>query len=101
MSSRRDAYTAQRDEILAILRQILIDQLHVRREAEEIDPDAPLFGTGLKLDSVDAVELWVSLDIAFGLQLVEDAGARLGASRTLNTLTDLILRHQRERGNAN
>ena len=48
-----------REQALARIREILIQKLHVRRAPDEIDPDTPLFGTGLGLDSVDAVDLHV------------------------------------------
>ena len=35
---------------------------------EEIDTDAPLFGTGLGLDSVDALELVVAIEKEFGIR---------------------------------
>ena len=47
----------QRMAILARLESILIDDLEIPFEPGTIDPDAPLFGTGLALDSMDAIEL--------------------------------------------
>ena len=82
----------RREAVLAQVRTLLIDNLNVRRTPEEIDPDAPLFGTGLGLDSVDAVELAVGLEGAFGVRLPEDASSRRWL-RTVNTLVDLVLAH--------
>lgn len=79
-----------REAILARVRQLLIEQLHVRREPDEIDPDCPLFATGLGLDSVDAVELVVGLETEFSL-LVPDGPAARRSLRTVNTLVDHIL----------
>ncbi|MFH2006127.1 MAG: phosphopantetheine-binding protein [bacterium] len=79
-----------RKHALARIREILIQKLHVRRAPEEIDPDTPLFGTGLRLDSIDAVELWVSVSVEFGFDPPED-DRRITAMRTLNTLADLVL----------
>lgn len=87
------AYLEHRAKLLARVRQVLIQDLHVQRTPEEIDPDAPLFGTGLALDSVDAVELVVSLETEFGFRLDDDALAR-PSMRTVNTLVDLVLRKQ-------
>ena len=81
---------ARRETILTVIRRILKEKLHVRREADEIDPDTPLFGTGLRLDSVDAVELWVEINTRFGVAPPEDE-RWVSAVRTLNTLTDLII----------
>lgn len=83
------AHVERRRVTLGRVRRVLIDSLHVPREPDEIDADAPLFGTGLGLDSVDAVELVVSLEAEFGLTLPDDSGRT--ALRTLNTVVDLVL----------
>lgn len=69
---------------------ILVRDLGIRRELGEIDPDTPLFGTGLGLDSVDAVELVVAAETEFGLRVPDGPIARTGM-RTVNTLVDLLL----------
>ncbi|MEE4378203.1 MAG: phosphopantetheine-binding protein [Candidatus Competibacteraceae bacterium] len=38
----------------------------------EIDPEAPLFGEGLGLDSIDALELALAVSTAYGVQLRSD-----------------------------
>jgi acyl carrier protein len=86
-------YLEHRAKQLARVRRVLIEDLHVPRAPEEIDPDAPLFGTGLGLDSVDAVELVVSLETEFNFRLEDDAVAR-SSMRTVNGLVDLVLRKQ-------
>jgi acyl carrier protein len=39
---------------------------------EQIDPAAPLFGTGLGLDSIDALELALEISKRYGFQLRSD-----------------------------
>jgi acyl carrier protein len=87
------AYLEHRASLLARVRRVLIEQLHVQRTPEEIDPDAPLFGTGLGLDSVDAVEFVVSLETEFNFRLDDGAVAR-ASMRTVNGLVDLVIRKQ-------
>jgi len=84
---------ARRNEVLHAIRRTLIDKLSVPREPDEIDPDTPLFGTGLGLDSIDAVELLVCLDADFGVRLPDDLAGR-SETRTVNALVDLVLAHQ-------
>jgi len=50
--------------------------------AEDIDPDAPLFGEGLGLDSIDALELALAISNTYGFQLRSDDtdNARIFAS---------------------
>ena len=56
--------------------QMIIDCLSLEEiTAEEIDPEEPLFNEGLGLDSIDALELSVSLSKAYGIELRNnDAG---------------------------
>jgi acyl carrier protein len=90
MTPELEAVLRQREATLATVRQMLVDKLRVPREPDEIDPDVPLFGTGLALDSVDAVEVVVALETTFGLKIPEDGSAR-GALRTPSSMVDLVL----------
>lgn len=85
----------EREQILARLRSILIDELMVDARPEELDPDAPLFLAGLGLDSLDAVELVYFVQDAFGLPDSPVGKADLRAMRTLNTLVDRVLETRR------
>jgi acyl carrier protein len=76
--------------VLKEVRTMLIERLRIEREPDEIDPDTPLFGTGLGLDSIDAVELLVCMSADFGVQLPDDSVGR-AEMRSVNSLVDLIL----------
>jgi acyl carrier protein len=91
-----EARVAPREALLGRLRELLVDRLQLRRGVDELDPDAPLFGSGFGLDSLDAVELVVCLESEFGVR-VSDAVALRQVFRSLNTMTDLVLA---ERGGA-
>jgi len=59
-----DATTADR------IKRLLVDKLNLDGlTPESIDHEAPLFGEGLGLDSVDALELVVALEKEFGLRI--------------------------------
>jgi acyl carrier protein len=90
---------AARTALLERVREMLIGALHLELEPEEIDPDAPLFGAGLGLDSVDTVELVVALETTFGVRL-EGGAVLVGALRTVNTVVDLILTEGARAGGA-
>lgn len=52
------------------IKQLLVDALHLEGLIPaEIADDAPLFGDGLGLDSVDALELVVALEREFGIRI--------------------------------
>ena len=80
---------AQRERVLDRVIELLVAALQLERPPEEIDPDTPLFGTGLGLDSVDAVEIIVALEADFGISL-DESGSKV-ALRTVNSLVDLVL----------
>ncbi len=54
------------EELILELKEEIIDALNL----EEVTPaDAPLFGEGLGLDSIDALELIVLLEKKYGIRL--------------------------------
>lgn len=88
------AWIRRREDILGVVRAILVDELMVRPDAWGIPPDAPLFGTGLQLDSLDSLELVVLVESAYDIELVmRDDPAPL-ALRTLNTIVDRVIAAQ-------
>jgi len=55
------------------LAQLLVESLNLEDvEAGAIDPEAPLFNTGLGLDSIDALELALAISKQYGFQLRSD-----------------------------
>jgi len=61
------------DELIPQVKQMIIDALRIEgMAADEIDTDAPLFGEGLGLDSIDALQLVVAMEKDFGV-VVPDA----------------------------
>ncbi len=90
MNDDLDERLRAREAILARIRSVLIDLLRVSRAPEQIDLDAPLFGTGLLLDSVDAIELTVALEAEFGLRL-RDEDLKPDGFRTVQSLVDLVI----------
>ena len=84
----------RRENTLNRVIELLISGLQLDRSYEELDPDTPLFGTGLGLDSVDAVEIVVALESEFGISLEE--GDSMFALRTINSLVDVVLRQSED-----
>ena len=73
------------------LKKILIEELNLEdlTPEEEFEDDAPLFGEGLGLDSLDAVELVVLLEKHFGVE-VKNLDEGRAAFQSINTLVAFI-----------
>ena len=65
------------EELVTELKQEIVDALNLEDVApEEIDADAPLFGTGLGLDSIDALELIELIEKKYGIKLKDPRKSR-------------------------
>jgi acyl carrier protein len=59
------------------LKELLIERLKFEdMTPEDISDEDPLFGGGLGLDSIDALEIVVMLETEFGIKLKNEASAR-------------------------
>jgi len=58
------------DELILKLKNEIIEVLNLEDvKPEDIDENAPLFGEGLGLDSIDALELIVLMEKEYGIKL--------------------------------
>lgn len=79
---------------LADLRALLIENCMLRLTPEEIGADTPLFSPdGLGLDSIDALQLAVAVEKAYGVAIKDSAVAR-EALYSLTALRDWITRQK-------
>ncbi len=57
-------------DLVTELREVLVDALELEDIApEDIDPKAPLFGDGLGLDSIDALEIGVAIQRKYKVKI--------------------------------
>jgi len=54
------------------LAQLIVSALNLEVQAEDIDPEAQLYGEGLGLDSIDILELALAVSRAYGIKLRSD-----------------------------
>jgi acyl carrier protein len=59
-------------ELLHDLAELVVAALNLEMSPEEIEPDAPLYGEGLGLDSIDILEIALVVSKRYGFQLRSD-----------------------------
>lgn len=75
------------------LKQLIIDTAEIPdARIEDIPDDEVLFGEGLDLDSIDALELVLQLEKRFGIKISSSEESK-AALRTVNTLASYIEAH--------
>ena len=66
-----------RESLRRDLKRLLIEELDLRNHTEaSIDDDVPLFGEGLGLDSLDALQLAVAIEERYSVTIPEDERAK-------------------------
>ena len=69
---------------------LFVQALNLEVQAEDIDPDAPLYGEGLGLDSIDILEVALILSKQYGIQLRADSQENQQIFRSLRHLAEYI-----------
>ena len=73
----------------------LIEALNLEEiTPDDIDSSAPLFGDGLGLDSIDALEIILILEKSYGIRLENPAAAK-EIFYSVDTLTDYISKNRK------
>lgn len=86
------------DQLIETLKSAIVETLGLEDVTPgEIDADAPLFGEGLGLDSIDALELVVMLEKQHGIRL-EDMETSRAAFATVRTLAQFVTDQQASQG---
>ena len=82
------------EELIEKLKEQIIEALNLEDvKPEDIDNDAPLFGEGLGLDSIDALELIVLIEKNYGIKLENPAQGR-EILKSVNTMADFISKNR-------
>jgi acyl carrier protein len=78
-------------ELIEKLKQLIITRLKLADMTPEmIETDAPLFGEGLGLDSIDALELVLGLEKEFGV-VIPDAEVGRKVFQSVRTMAQYVL----------
>jgi acyl carrier protein len=79
-------HNALQSEVAALL----VEALNLDIASESIDPDAPLYGEGLGLDSIDILEVALVVSQRYGFQLRSDDADNVRIFKSLASLTEHI-----------
>ena len=78
------------EELVLELKKQIIEVLNLEDvQPEDIDNDAPLFGEGLGLDSIDALELIVMMEKNYGIK-IKDPSAGKEIFKSINSMAEFV-----------
>jgi acyl carrier protein len=84
------------EELIIELKEKIIDALNLEEMTpEDIGTDEPLFGEGLGLDSIDALELIVLLEKNYGIKLANPAEGK-AIFTSVGTIADYVSKNRRK-----
>jgi acyl carrier protein len=82
------------DNLIEKIKHLIIQRLRLAEMTPEmIETDAPLFGEGLGLDSIDALELVLGLEKEFGV-IIPDAEVGKKVFQSVRTMAQYVLEEQ-------
>lgn len=82
------------NELIQTLKEQIIDALNLEEiTPDDIDNNEPLFGAGLGLDSIDALELIVILDRHYGIKLANPAEGK-EIFKSISSIADYVAKNR-------
>ena len=82
------------ENLISELTQRIIESLNLEEvNPADISADDPLFGEGLGLDSIDALELIVMMEKYYGIKL-QDASESKAIFKSIRTMAEYIANHR-------
>ena len=84
----------ERQELCGQIKEVIVERMSLTVTPEWLTEDQPIFGRGMELDSVDAIEVVVGIEWKFKVSLTDDQMANFGS---INKLADFI---ESQRGGA-
>lgn len=86
--------TTADSQLLHEVAALLVEALNLETAPDEIDPQAPLYGDGLGLDSIDILEVALVVSKHYGFQLRSDDENNVRIFASLASLADHIAAHR-------
>ncbi len=83
------------EELEQDMKRLIVESLMLDSvRPEDIDSAAPLFGSGLGLDSIDALELAMAIERRFGVKLRADDPNNRATFASVRTLAEYVSTHR-------
>ena len=82
------------DNLMIEIAALIVTALNLDVAPSEIEPDAPLYGEGLGLDSIDILEVALEVSKQYGFQLRADNDDNIRIFKSLRSLTDHVWRNK-------
>ncbi len=81
--------------LTAAMKSLIVEALMLEDvEPSEIEDEAPLFGSGLGLDSIDALELAIAIDKKFGVKIEAEDERNKQIFRSVASLAAHVAEHK-------
>jgi acyl carrier protein len=81
-------------QLEAELASLMVSELNLEMDAASVDAEAPLYGDGLGLDSIDILELALVISKKYGVKLKADDAANHKIFSSLRSLATHIAAHR-------
>jgi len=90
MAENSPAPSSASSEEITEIAELMVEALNLDTPAADIDPDGPLYGQGLGLDSIDILEVALVISKRYGLQLKADSEDNHRIFSSLRSLADYV-----------
>jgi len=91
---RQPAPPANATALTSEVARLIVEALNLDLAAADIDPDQPLYGEGLGLDSIDILEIALVVSKQYGVQLRADSEENERIFGSLRQLVEYIIAHR-------
>lgn len=75
------------------LAELIVSALDLDMAPDAIEPDAPLFGDGLGLDSIDALEISLEVSKQYGIEIKAEDERNGNIFASLRSLAAFVAQH--------
>jgi acyl carrier protein len=84
------------EKLMHEIATLIVTALNLEMSPSDIDPDAPLYGEGLGLDSIDILEVALEVSKRYGFQLRSDDDDNIRIFKSLRSLAEHVWRNKAE-----